>query len=58
MKRPSVRNSRVTLTAQLHQFVSNRSEKQINDRNNRVCSHNTLRDSAVSLVEHDISDMA
>ena len=35
MKRWSVRNSRVTLTAQLHQLVSNRSEKQMNDRNNR-----------------------
>ena len=58
MKRPSVRNFRVILTAQLHQFVSNRSEKQINDRNNRVCSHNTLSDSAVSLVKHDVSDMA
>ena len=43
IKRWNVRNSRDTLTAQPHQLVSNRSEKQVNDRNNRARSHSTLR---------------
>ena len=43
IKRWSVRNSRDTLTAQRHQLVSNRSEKQVNDRNNRARYHSTLQ---------------
>ena len=49
MKNLSVRNPRDTLTAQLHQLVSNRSDKQMNDRNHRACSHDTLLNFAVSL---------
>ena len=50
MKRWSVRNSRVTLTAQLHQLVSNRSEKQMNDRNNRSLFPQHPPNSAYSLT--------
>ena len=37
------------VSPRLHQPVSNRSDRQINDRNNGACSHNTLLDSAAGL---------